>query len=58
MASTEQATRDTLTAPPLLRLGFAVLIGLLGIGAAYLYAVRGTVIFFDLANGLGRMMCL
>jgi hypothetical protein len=53
------ATRVVVTAPPLaVRIGLAVAIGLLMVGCAYLYAVRGNAIILDLANGFAGMICM
>jgi hypothetical protein len=55
-ARTSQDERET--APRPLRIAIGVALGLLCVGAVYLYAVRGTAIFLDMFNGVAGLMCL
>ena len=44
--------------PPAVRIGLWLALGLLSLGAAYLYSVRGTAILLDLSSGIAGMFCL
>ena len=43
--------------PLVVRVGLGLMLGIVAIGAVYLYAVRGTAILFDLASGMAGMFC-
>ncbi len=43
--------------PLVVRVGLGLMLGVVTIGAIYLYAVRGTAIIFDLAAGIAGMFC-
>jgi hypothetical protein len=44
--------------PRAVRIGLWLALGLLTLGAAYLYSVRGIAILFDLSSGIASMLCL
>ena len=44
--------------PRAVRIGLWLGLGLLSLGAAYLYSVRGTAILLDLSSGIAGMFCL
>lgn len=44
--------------PRAVRIGLWLALGLLSLGAAYLYSVRGVAILFDLSSGIAGMLCL
>jgi hypothetical protein len=43
--------------PNAVRIGLIIGLSLVSLGAAYLYAVRGNAIIFDLASGMVGMFC-
>jgi hypothetical protein len=43
--------------PFVVRVGLGLALGIVTIGAVYLYSVRGTAILFDLASGMAGMFC-
>ncbi len=45
------------TKPNAARVGLGIGLGVVSLGAAYLYAVRGNAIIFDLASGMAGMFC-
>ena len=57
MNSIEPVSRSTATQPFAVRIGLAGALGMVLVGAVYLYAVRGTAILLDLANGMAGMFC-
>ena len=57
MRSIEPTSRSSDVQPFAVRIGLAGALGLLLVGAVYLYAVRGTAIILDLANGMAGMFC-
>ena len=58
MASTGTSPDRNTSAPVSLRIAVGVVLALTCVGAAYLYVVRGEAMILDLANGIGRMLCL
>jgi hypothetical protein len=57
MNTADLTRRPDAATPRSVRIALAAAVGLLGFGAAYLYAVRGNAMILDLANGLRGMLC-
>lgn len=57
MAAAVQRRRTSVAKPNTIRIALLAGVGLSLLGAAYLYAVRGTAIIFDLASGMAGMFC-
>jgi len=58
MEASEQTTGHSTEPPRPVKVGLWVGVGLLLLGAAYLYAVRGTAILLDLSSGIAGLLCL
>jgi hypothetical protein len=58
METAQTPLENRQTAPRPVRIALGLMLGLLCLGAAYLYAVRGNAIILDLANGLAGMLCM
>ena len=56
--ATSGTSPDSTAAPLPLRLAGWAVLAVTCLGAAYLYVVRGEAMILDLANGIGRMLCL
>jgi hypothetical protein len=57
MPTALQRQRNEDAKPNVFRVALLAGVGLGLLGAAYLYAVRGTAIIFDLASGMAGMFC-
>lgn len=52
------APEGSLEKPRAVKIGLWLALGLLLIAAAYLYAVRGIAILYDLSSGMAGLLCM
>ncbi len=57
MSSIEPTSRGSDIQPFAVRIGLGGVLAMVLVGAVYLYAVRGTAMILDLANGMAGMFC-
>lgn len=58
MDATETPLDRNTQGPRVVRVGLCLALGLLILGAVYLYSVRGIAILLDLSSGIAGMLCL
>ena len=58
MDASETTLDQTTQSPRAVRVGLWLALGVLTLGAVYLYSARGTAIILDLSSGIAGMLCL
>ncbi len=58
MNATNTTREQSTEKPRAIRIGLWLVLGLVTLGAAYLYSVRGIAILLDLSSGIAGMLCL